>query len=84
MINDKNYLLYLCIEVKRGGVSIMKFDYQEDFRKRDAERLKQEQERAKKRRAFYEKITSSREEALKSLIESGIYDETGHLAKEYR
>lgn len=62
----------------------MEFDYQEYFRKRDAERLKQEIEREKKRDAFFKKITSSKEEALKALIESGIYDETGHLAKEYR
>jgi hypothetical protein len=62
----------------------MEFDYQEYFRKRDAERLKQEIEREKKRDAFFKKITSSKEESLKALIESGIYDETGHLAKEYR
>jgi hypothetical protein len=77
-------LLYLCIELKRGEISIMEFDYQEYFRKRDAERLKQEIEREKKRDAFFKKITSSKEEALKALIESGIYDETGHLAKIYR
>jgi len=54
------------------------------FAQKAADELKQKQERKVKRKAFYDKITSSRKEAIKSLQEAGIYDEKGHLSEIYR
>jgi|WetSurMetagenome_2_1015567.scaffolds.fasta_scaffold155251_2 hypothetical protein len=62
----------------------MGIDTSKYFAQKAAEELKEKRENEKKMKAFFKKITSSKEEALKALMESGIYDETGHLAKEYK
>jgi len=77
------YLYIVKNKIERGG-TIMGIDNSKYFALKAAEELRQKQEREEKRRAFYEKITSSREEALKSLQEAGIYNERGRLAKEYK
>ncbi len=62
----------------------MGIDNSKYFAQKAADELKQKQEREEKRKAFYDKITSSRKEAVKSLQEAGIYNRRGHLAKEYK